>query len=207
MQGAKPVYGAMAGGRLKRLGFILPLYFPNQQPELCFDLCVGMTDKCTFGSQVPVIVLHTEIHAPIDRCFDLSRSIDLHKISTEHTNEEAIDGVTSGLISLNESVTWKAKHFGVYQTLTTQITEFDNPKFFVDEMTKGAFNGFRHEHHFKTVENGTLMTDRFDYQSPLGVLGKLVDMIVLKQYMTDLLIKRNLTIKEFAESDKWTLVL
>ena len=74
-------------------------------------------------------------------------------------------------------------------------------------MTKGAFKGFRHEHHFKTVENGTLMADRFDYQSPLGVLGKLVDMIVLKQYMTDLLIKRNLTIKEFAESDKWKLVL
>ncbi|MCG8391362.1 MAG: hypothetical protein MJA30_37770, partial [Cytophagales bacterium] len=42
MQGAKPVYGVVAGGRLKRLGFILPLLFPNQQPELCFDLCVGM---------------------------------------------------------------------------------------------------------------------------------------------------------------------
>ena len=53
---------------------------------------------------MPRIVLETKIHAPLDRCFDLSRSIDLHKISTEHTNEEAIDGVTSGLISLNESV-------------------------------------------------------------------------------------------------------
>lgn len=157
---------------------------------------------------MPRIVLETEINAPIERCFDLSRSIDLHKISTEHTNEEAIDGVTSGLIKLNESVTWRAKHFGIYQTLTTKITEFDSPKFFVDEMVKGAFKGFRHEHHFHSTEHdGTLMTDIFDYKSPLGIIGKLIDMIVLKRYMTKLLDKRNATIKEFAESDKWKSVL
>ena len=156
---------------------------------------------------MPRIVLETEIIAPIKRCFDLSRSIDLHKISTEHTNEEAIDGVTSGLINLSESVTWRAKHFGIYQKLTTKITEFDNPKFFVDEMVKGAFKGFRHEHHFESIENRTLMTDIFDYQSPFGILGKLVDVIVLKRYMTKLLIKRNDTIKEFAESDQWESVL
>ncbi|MEO9484586.1 MAG: SRPBCC family protein [Ekhidna sp.] len=156
---------------------------------------------------MPHIQLETRISAPIDRCFDLSRSIDLHKISTAHTNEEAIDGVTTGLISLNESVTWRAKHFGVYQTLTTKITEFNSPSLFVDEMVKGAFKGFRHQHHFESIENGTLMTDIFDYQSPFGLLGKLVDMIILKRYMTKLLTKRNETIKEFAESDKWKLVL
>lgn len=156
---------------------------------------------------MPRIVLVTEINAPIERCFDLSRSIDLHKISTEHTNEEAIDGVTSGLIRLDESVTWRAKHFGIYQKLTTKITEFDSPRFIVDEMVKGAFKGFKHEHHFVRIENGTQMTDIFDYQSPFGILGKLADMVVLKKYMTKLLIKRNETIKEFAESDKWKLVL
>lgn len=156
---------------------------------------------------MPRIVLETEINAPIERCFDLSRSIDLHKISTEHTNEEAIDGVTSGLINLNESVTWRAKHFGIYQNLTTKITEFDSPRFFVDEMVKGAFKGFKHEHHFVQIENGTQMTDIFDYQSPFGILVKLADKVVLKKYMTKLLIKRNETIKEFAESDKWKLVL
>lgn len=51
---------------------------------------------------MPVIILHTQINAPIERCFDLSRSIDLHKISTAHTKEEAINGVTSGLINLDE---------------------------------------------------------------------------------------------------------
>ncbi|TDT47196.1 hypothetical protein CLV90_1269 [Maribacter spongiicola] len=152
---------------------------------------------------MPKIELKTEINAKKEIVFDLSRSIDLHKISTEHTDEEAIAGVTSGLIGLNEWVTWRAKHFGIYQVLTSKITEFDYPNFFSDEMLKGAFKSFRHEHHFENTVDGTLMVDYFDYQSPLGFLGKIADSFFLKKYMTDLLEKRNSTIKEFAESGKW----
>ncbi|MEQ8244635.1 SRPBCC family protein [Fulvivirga sp.] len=120
---------------------------------------------------MPVITLETRIKAPIELCFDLSRSIDLHKVSTAHTNEEAIAGVTSGLIGLNEFVTWKAKHLGITQTLTTKITEFQYPTSFTDEMEKGAFKSFKHEHIFNKEDNYTLMIDQFDYQSPLGLLG------------------------------------
>jgi len=150
---------------------------------------------------MPTIELQTEIKAPIETVFDLSRSIDLHKISTEHTNETVIAGKASGLIGLNESVTWRAKHFGIYQYLTSKITEFDRPHYFADEMVSGAFKRFKHEHHFLDLNGGTLMTDRFDYQSPLGVLGRLADKIFLEKYMIDLLTKRNKILKEFAESN------
>ncbi|MDO6470307.1 SRPBCC family protein [Maribacter sp. 1_MG-2023] len=152
---------------------------------------------------MPKIVLKTLINAKKEIVFDLSRSIDLHKISTEHTDEEAIAGVTSGLIGLNEWITWRARHFGINQNLTTKITEFEYPNFFSDEMVKGIFKSFKHEHHFENHKNGTLMIDYFDYQSPLGFLGKIADNLFLKKYMTDLLAKRNTTIKQFAESDKW----
>lgn len=138
---------------------------------------------------MPVIEIHTTIHAPIEICFDLSRSIDLHKISTKHTNEEAIAGVTSGLIGFNESVTWRAMHFGIRQTLTSKITEYERPHMFVDEMVSGAFQNFWHEHHFNEVKEGTRMMDLFNYTSPLGPLGKLADSLFLKRYMTELLIK------------------
>ena len=156
---------------------------------------------------MPRIELLTEIKANKEIVFDLSRSIDLHKISTEHTNETAIAGKTNGLIELNEYVTWKAKHFGIYQKLTSRITEYKRSDFFIDEMEKGAFKSFRHEHHFEDVKDGTLMKDIFVYKAPFGILGKLADELFLKKYMTDLLIKRNRTIKEFAESDKWKIVL
>ncbi len=156
---------------------------------------------------MPKIELNTFIKADRKIVFDLSRSIDLHKISTKHTNEEATDGITSGLIRLNQSVTWRAKHFGVYQKLTSKITEFEDSKYFVDEMTKGAFKRFKHQHIFNDYTNGTEMIDIFEYESPLGILGKIADKIFLKKYMTDLLEKRNKSIKEFAESDKWKQIL
>lgn len=148
---------------------------------------------------MPTIELRTEIKAHIEIVFDLSRSIDLHKISTEHTKETVIAGKASGLIGLHESVTWRAKHFGIYQNLTSKITEFNRPHYFADEMVSGAFKRFKHEHHFSDLNGGTLMTDIFDYQSPLGVLGKLADELFLEKYMIALLTKRNRIIKEFAE--------
>ena len=156
---------------------------------------------------MPIIKIETEINSEIKICFDLSRSIDLHKISTEQTNEQAISGKTSGLIELNESVTWKAKHFGIYQKLTSKITEFKKPNYFVDEMVNGIFNKFKHEHLFTFSDNKTLMTDIFNYKSPLGILGKLADKLFVKKYMTELLKERNLVIKEYAESNKWKKIL
>lgn len=139
--------------------------------------------------------------------FDLSRSIDLHKVSTAHTNEEAIAGRTEGLIALGESVTWRAKHLGFYQELTTNITAFDFPNSFTDEMQKGAFKRFKHDHLFREENGQTIMTDVFEYVSPLGILGKLADFLFLKNYLIRLLMKRNETIKSFAESDKWKQIL
>jgi len=156
---------------------------------------------------MPKITLKTHIKAAPQIVFDLSRSIDLHKISTQHTHEEAVAGRTSGLIELHETVTWRAKHFGIYQLLTSKITSFDRPNLFVDEMEKGAFKWFRHEHLFTKTDDGTVMTDVFEYESPFGILGKLADRLFLKKYMTDLLTKRNETVKEFAETDKWKKVV
>lgn len=139
------------------------------------------------------------INAPIAVVFDLSRSIDLHKISTAHTNEEAVAGKISGLIGMDETVTWRAKHFGITQLLTSKITAFTTPFYFVDEMVSGAFKSFKHEHILKEQDGLTVMTDVFNYQSPYGILGRLADVLFLERYMKGLLLKRNLTIKEYAE--------
>ncbi len=156
---------------------------------------------------MPRIELKSEIKAAKNIVFDLSRSIDLHKISTEQTKETAIAGKTNGLIGLNESVTWRAKHFGIYQNLTSKITEFNRPIYFTDEMVSGVFSRFKHEHYFADFNGGTIMTDIFDYQSPMGIFGLFADKLFLKKYMTKLLLERNCIIKEFAESDKWKEII
>ena len=142
-----------------------------------------------------------EIDCTPEVAFDLSRSIDLHEQSTSQTNERAVAGRTSGLIELGEQVTWEATHFGRRQRLTAEITQFDRPNHFRDTMVKGAFKRFDHDHIFEASGTGTLMTDKFDYTSPLGILGKLADILFLKRYMTRFLQKRNELIKRVAESD------
>ncbi len=153
------------------------------------------------------IHLTTFIKAPAERIFDLSRSIALHKISTAGTDEKVIAGITSGLIGKDESVTWQAKHLFKIRHFTSKITEMQSPVLFVDEMTKGDFKSFRHEHHFKKVDNGAIMIDLIDFESPYGVLGKAVNSLFLKKYMENFLQKRNSIIKEYAESTKWKVIL
>lgn len=152
---------------------------------------------------MPVIHLDTYIKSPIQRVFDLSRSIEFHTKSTAHTKEKVVAGKRNGLLQLDEVVTWKAKHFGVWQKLTAKITEYDAPNYFADEMISGAFKSFKHKHYFEEKEGNTLMTDIFEYTSPFGILGQLVDIIFLKTYMKKFLQKRNEILKSTAENDLW----
>lgn len=157
---------------------------------------------------MPVIKIQTCIAAPVTVVFDLARSIDLHKISTAHTKEQAVAGKTSGLIGSGERVTWHARHFGIVQQLTSEITRYSRPFYFTDEMVKGAFKSFVHDHIFEENNQGVIMTDVFTYKSPLFVLGIMADFLFLKRYMKNLLVKRNAIIKEFAENpDKYRQVL
>lgn len=146
-----------------------------------------------------VIRLVTEIRTPIEACFDLARSVDAHVTSAGETNERAIAGVTSGLLSLGDEVTWEARHFGVTQRLVVRITEMDRPRRFVDEMVRGAFRHFRHVHEFEAIGEITRMRDAFEYSMPLGVLGTLANVVAVERHMRQFLERRNATLKSMAE--------
>lgn len=148
------------------------------------------------------LILHTFINASPEQCFDLSRDAEVHLLSTRHTNERVVEGRASGLFELGDNVTWEAVHLGVKQKLSSKITKFDPPLFFEDTMQKGAFASMRHEHHFEETNDGTLMTDIFEYEVPLGWLGKIFNQVYLRRYMTQLLTSRNTCIKELAEKNK-----
>jgi ligand-binding SRPBCC domain-containing protein len=133
-------------------------------------------------------------------CFDLARSIDLHVQSMRASRECAVGGVTSGPIGLGEEVTWEAVHFGVRQRLTSRITAFDRPRSFRDSQARGAFRRFDHDHRFAHDGERTTMTDVFDYTAPLGLFGRLADILFLKRYMRRLLEERASAIPKAAES-------
>ncbi len=147
--------------------------------------------------------LITEISAPIARCFDLSRSIDLHLESIAWSHEHAIAGVTTGLIGMGEEVTWRGRHFGFMITHTSRITAYERPIFFQDAMMRGAFKSYCHDHYFETRAEKTIMRDDVKFAAPLSFLGRLVEKLVLRSYMRRLLLQRNALIKQVAESNGW----
>lgn len=146
-----------------------------------------------------IIHLTTHINAPINKCFELSISVDVHQQSTGNTREKAIAGVTSGMMELNDTVTWEAVHFGVKQQLTSKITKYQYPFYFVDEMVNGVFKKIYHQHVFTESGDTTTMTDIFEYAAPLGLLGKLAEKLFLNRYLKNFLIERNNYIKLLAE--------
>jgi ligand-binding SRPBCC domain-containing protein len=156
---------------------------------------------------MPTIHITTVIHAPLERVFDLSRSITLHKRSMVHMQEQAIKGRTNGLIELDETVTWQAKHFGKLRQLTTRITAMRKTEYFCDEMVDGDFTYMKHEHHFKEIANGTVAIDIMEFGTPYGWLGRLFERFYLNKYMTNLLMLRNKVIKDYAETEKWRVIL
>ncbi len=144
--------------------------------------------------------INTPIKAPSKIVFDLARNIDIHKLSVSQTQEQAIAGKTSGLINLNETVTWRGKHFGFYLNHQSKITVMEAPHHFTDEMVKGHFTFFRHDHLFEIRDDVTVMIDKIVYRTPFGVIGKLFDFLFLKKHLYQLILNRNKLLKYLAEN-------
>lgn len=156
---------------------------------------------------MPTIHLTTFIKAPAQVVFDLSRHIGLHKESMSAYKEEAVAGTRFGLVEKEDTVTWRAKHFFKNRLLRVKITEMKKPEMFTDEQAQGDFKMMKHEHYFKPCENGTILIDLFHYESNYGMVGSWFNRLYLTRYIGRLLEKRNNTIKEYAETDKWKKLL
>lgn len=141
----------------------------------------------------------TIYNAPIEKVFNINRDIDIHQQSASKTKEIAIAGRTSGLINKNEKVTWKGKHFGIYITHQSIISEMIFPTYFVDEQLKGHFKSFKHQHFFEQKENHVEVTDFLEYATPFGIFGKVFDVILLKNHLTNFIIHRNAILKKLVE--------
>jgi ligand-binding SRPBCC domain-containing protein len=149
------------------------------------------------------IRLSTWIAAPVERCFLLSLSIDLHVASARLSREEAIDGVTTGLIGEGETVTFQGRHFGMVLRHTSRIDAMRPYTFFCDAMVAGIFPRFIHEHHFATMNDGTRMRDEVRFSAPWGIVGELATKMYVRRHLTALLTERNAMIKRVAESEEW----
>lgn len=153
---------------------------------------------------MPLVERETVIAAPPGRCFDLSLSIEFHLDAGKATGEEVVGGVPRGLLGPGEEVVWRATRLGIRQELGSRITVFDRPRHFKVVMTRGAFARMENDHIFEpTAEGGTRLINRFDFEAPLGPLGRLAEALFLKAYIRAMLTERQTLLKATLESDAW----
>ena len=68
--------------------------------------------------------------------------------------------------------------FGV--TWDGAIAEYIDQKYFRDVQTKGPFGAWSHTHAFKAEADGTSVIDPVEYEPPFGLIGKLLDPILVR---------------------------
>ncbi len=122
-------------------------------------------------------------------------------------HEEAVAGTRFGLIEKEDTVTWKAKHLFKNRLLRVRVTEMKKHEMFIDEQAEGDFKMMKHEHYFKPCDNGTILIDLLHFESPYGMAGRWFNKLYLTKYLRRLIEKRNQTIREYAESEKWKKLL
>lgn len=140
---------------------------------------------------MPTLIIETKINSLPEVCFDLIRT------ASAETNQQLIIGdFASG-----QKVTFQNSLFGFKQNLTVEITGFERPKIFIDEMTAGNFKTFRHVHEF-VLQNGsqTLLKDTFEWISPFGIFGRIIDELFLKKRLRETVVGRNQRLKQIAEN-------
>jgi ligand-binding SRPBCC domain-containing protein len=156
---------------------------------------------------MPKIHTTTFIGAPVERVFDLSRHIALYKLIFQSRKEKLTSGAASTLVGKNETITIVAKHAGRARMMMMKITTLQRPVLFIEEQVKGDLQHYKHEHHFKQVQNGTIVIDLLEFGTPKDIMGKVFGKMYFKKYLEELLRKRTELIRSYAETEKWRAVL
>ena len=153
------------------------------------------------------IHLTTFIEAPMQRVYDLARHFSVLKGSLTGTPVQVSSGSGTYLLQRGDSLTFQSRNLGRTRTLTARITEMDGKTIFTEEQVKGDLKSYRHAHHFKPAQNGTIMIDMIECEGPRDFFGSLAGTNALKRYVEEVTGKRIASIRQYAESDKWKAVL
>lgn len=156
---------------------------------------------------MPLIHLTSMIHAPVERVFDLARSVSLHKALMRKYRDGKVEGGTNGFMEIGDVIRWSRYYLGRKRTIEVKIRSMETPSAFGSILVRGSMASLRHEHFFKPIQNGTLLIDLLEYTPAFGLLGRWMDRRFIQPQLRKHLEKKNQLIKQYAESDQWKVVI
>lgn len=85
---------------------------------------------------------------------------------------------------------------GIKTKWVTEITHVVDKHYFVDEQRFGPYALWHHKHFIKEIEGGVEMEDIIDYKVPFGLLGQLVQPILVKPKLEEIFAYRTKKLEE-----------
>ncbi|MBO9572950.1 MAG: cell division protein, partial [Chitinophagaceae bacterium] len=116
-------------------------------------------------------------------------------------------GAGTNLLNVGETISVIGKIAGKTRLTMLKLVNIDKPFSFTEEQVKGDLLQFKHEHHFKKINNGTIVIDLLEYGLPKDFIGKIIGKFYLRNYLEELVNKRNELIRGYAETEKWRAIL
>ena len=91
--------------------------------------------------------------------------------------------------------------FGIKLRWMTEITHVKDKEYFVDEQRFGPYALWHHQHHFKQVEGGIMMTDIVNYAIPYGFIGRMANGLFVKKKLREVFGFREKMMKDLFRND------
>ena len=75
---------------------------------------------------------------------------------------------------------------GIKTKWVSEITHFEEKKYFVDVQLYGPYKLWHHKHFINKIEGGVELEDIIDYKVPLGILGQMVHPFIVKPKLEEI---------------------
>lgn len=127
-----------------------------------------------------VLEFSTEINATQKELFDFHTNFKNVVIVTPPVFKVRFVKIPETMAEGSE-MTIEIKQFGLWMPWDVKVEKLIQNSLMVDYQSgRGPFKYWRHEHLFTERNNKTVLIDRIEYQLPFGILGLLVDIILMR---------------------------
>lgn len=75
---------------------------------------------------------------------------------------------------------------GIKTKWVSEITHFEEKKYFVDVQLYGPYTLWHHKHFIHEIDGGVELEDIIDYKVPLGILGQMVHPFLVKPKLKEI---------------------
>lgn len=138
----------------------------------------------------------------IKECWDFfSSPANLKIITPKHLGFEMTHGLENERMYPGQIIAYTIRPvWNIPIEWVTEITQAEEPYYFIDEQRFGPYKFWHHEHRFKEIATGVEMTDTVYYKMPFGPIGKALHILKVKKDLDKIFAYRNEQLKKMFDS-------